>query len=211
MKNMSKFLLAGVLALSMSVPVFADRPDEPEVVVTDVESISDGEEGQAVESEAVIDLPTVKVTLPTSHGFIVNPYNLEDAGQIISAEATIVNASEVDVKVSLKSVAAAIEGKDSKSKAVLAAITDKTTAKTVELNLVVETETGTLHAPEAGLLITDKVKATDLVTIDKTNGEAILKYEGKTIANPVGNPWSDADTIKVTSIYSFAPVVETTP
>lgn len=208
MKKISKSLLVGALVLSMATPAFA-AITEPVVEDGDVTTIEAGATGQEVTSEATIELPTIKVTLPTSHGFIVNPYNLEDAGQIVSAEATIKNESSVAVEVSLKSTSANIEGKDTKTKAILGLIVDgKTTTKTVELNLVVEAteDKGTLDLTGGKLNITGKNTATKLVTLNATDGEAKLSYEGKVVANPVGNPWSDADKITVNSIYSFVPV-----
>ncbi|WP_313238439.1 hypothetical protein [Sporosarcina ureae] len=212
MKKFSGVLLAGVFVLSTAVPTFAADLDAPEVVDgTAIETVDGGVTGQEVKSEGTLKLPTISVTIPTTHGFLLNPYNLEEAGQIVSAEATISNASTVDVDVSLKSATAVIENTDPKAKAVLGMVTDKITSKTVELNLIVTPTAGTLLLDGGKLNITGKNAATKLVTLNKTNGAATLKYEGKTVANPLNNPWSAADKISLTSIYTFSPVLVTTP
>lgn len=210
MKKLNKFLFMGLAVLSISVPVFAEVT--PDAAVTEaVSTVKDGAAGKAVVSESTLTLPTISVTLPTTHGFIVNPYNLENAGQIVSSKATISNASDVAVEVSLKSATAVIAGETTTSKAVLGIVTDKITTKTVELNLVVTpTATkATLHAPELGVNITGKNTATKLVTLNKTDGEATLEYTGKVVANPTTSPWSSEDKITINAIYSFVPVSET--
>lgn len=213
MKKFNIVLLAAVLVLSMTVTAFADI-EGPELGADEViESVEGAVGGQEVVSEAELELPTIKVTIPTTQGFIVNPFNLEDAGQIVSTEATIKNESNVAVEVSLKSALAEIGATDPKQKAVLAAITAKTTAKTIELRLLVGAGTGaTLETglPVEGVLITGKEKDIKLAKLDigdETASEVTIEYGGKVLANPAGNPWTAADTIKVTSIYSFVPVV----
>ena len=114
MKKFSTLLLSGAFVLSTAVPAFA-AVEAPEVVEgTPIETVEGGVTGQSVKSKASLELPTIKVTLPTTHGFIVNPYNVEDAGQIVSAEAAITNESDVAVEVSLKSATADIEGAEGK-------------------------------------------------------------------------------------------------
>lgn len=204
MKKFSGVLLAGAFVLATAVPTFAADLDAPDVVDGELDSIQSGATGQEVESEGTLELPTISVTLPTSHGFILNPYNLEDAGQIISSVATISNASDVAVEVSLKSTTATIEGTDTKTKAVLGPVTDKTTTKTIQLDLNVVATAGTVATEK--VTITGKNAVTKLVTLNAETGEATLSYDGKVVANPVGNPWSDADKISVSSIYTFTPV-----
>ena len=209
MKKMRSLLVAGVLTLSVAGPAFAADIEAPEAGEgTLVETIDGGVEGKSVVSEAEFKLPEIKVTLPTTHGFIVNPYNLENAGQIVSSTATIKNESNVAVDVYLKSATAAIEGPEKKL-AVLGLVTDKITTKTVELNLNVaaDADKGTVVAAKTN--ITGKNTNVKLVSLPKETGLATLEYDGKVVANPVGNPWTDADKITVTSVYTFTPAVVT--
>ena len=206
MKKISSLLAVGALTLSVAAPAFATIEGPAVGEGTPIETIEGGVEGTSVVSEAEFKLPTIKVTIPTTHGFIVNPYNLENAGQIVSAEATIKNESDVAVDIYLKSTTAEITGPEKKL-AVLGAVTDKTTTKSVQLDLNVTSESGTVATPK--VTITGKNANVKLVTLPKTTGVATLKYDGSVVANPVGNPWTDTDTIKVTSVYTFNPAVVT--
>lgn len=212
MKKMRSLLVAGALTLSVSAPAFAaiEAPEAGEG--TAIETIEGGVTGSSVVSEGTFELPTIKVTLPTTHGFIVNPYNLENAGQIVSSTATIKNESDVAVDVYLKSATAEMKGStDTKKLAVLGLVTDKITTKTVELNLLVTADEGKGTVAAASVNITGKNTNVKLVSLPETTGEASLKYGGKAVANPVGNPWIAEDEIKVTSVYTFTPAVVTQP
>ncbi|MGX2961655.1 hypothetical protein JNUCC23_20710 [Peribacillus sp. JNUCC 23] len=212
MKKFSTLLLTGALVLSTAVPAFADTTPPDAVAGTPIETVDGGVTGQSVVSEASLELPTIKVTLPSSHGFIVNPYNIGDAGQIVSAAAEIKNESDIAVDVSLKSTVASIKGAVGKL-AILGPVTNTTTTKTVELNLMVTAEVaeGTVHPQNGKVNITGKNTSVKLATLPETTGKATLKYDGKAVANPVGNPWTAADEITVTSVYTFTPVANTTP
>ena len=104
-KKLLTLLLAATMLVSSSVAVLAADPAE----LTDVEALGTG---QAVEGTGEVNLPVIKVTVPTEVAFVLNPFQLEyedtegDSGiasnaQVATIAQKIESYSNVAVKVNV--------------------------------------------------------------------------------------------------------------
>ncbi len=133
-KRLLALTLATTLALGSTMMVSAAD--------TEISDATAAAAGQEVEGSSTVTVPTIKVTVPTTADFVINPYQLsynEDGltgnSQIISAEQTITNESSVAVAVNVSELTA--KGVSDGITIVTTAPTAKTTDKAAFLYLEV--------------------------------------------------------------------------
>lgn len=105
-KRLLALTLATTLALGSTMMVSAAD--------TTIDDAAAAAAGQEVEGSSTVTVPTIKVTVPTTADFVINPYQTEYTGedglkgnsQIISAEQTITNESSVAVAVNVSELTA---------------------------------------------------------------------------------------------------------
>lgn len=181
--------LATTLVLSSSVLAFADDQN-----ITDIAGLATGKE---ITGTSTVNSPNIKVTVPTSADIIINPFKMEytsasittpNKSQVISAEQSIKNESDVAVAVNVA------ELKAEPSEGVTLATTSTSGGK-----------------------VTAKTNIITLGKKDDSTAEAKFKIGGDVVANPTktdtstkattDDPWKDSDTIKVTLKLTFTPQV----
>lgn len=165
--------------------------------------------GQEITGAGEVNLPTIKVTVPTTADIVINPYQMEytkdgdtdplGSSQIISAEQEITNESNVAVAVNVVDLTATevAEGVTIST----TALTDKVTTKSAFLYLeVVKDDTdfaAAYNAKAANQVVVPYVKEGDtktkkgakdaIVTLeagDTTATKAKFKIGGSVVANP---------------------------
>ena len=219
--------LATTLVLSSSVLAFADDQN-----ITDIAGLATGKE---ITGTSTVNSPTIKVTVPASADIIINPFKMEytndsittpNKSQVISAEQSIKNESDVAVAVNVA------ELKAEPSEGVTSG--GKVTAKTAFMYLEVVDKNATFaekyDAKAAtqmaipGIAASDtKTKAaskTNIITLGKkadATAEAKFKIGGDVVANPtkidtsskatIDDPWTSSDTISVKLKLTFTPQV----
>lgn len=220
---MKKKLLALTLAttLALGSTMMVSAADE---VIGDAAGAAAGQE---VTGDSTVTVPTIKVTVPTTADFVINPYKLSyDSGsgltgnsQIISAEQTIKNESSVAVAVNVSDLTA----KDVSEgiTIVTTAPTAKTTDKAAFLYLEVTDQTFADNYTKAANQVViplagEKVKAASkdaIVTLakgDEAATTAKYKIGGSVVANPTAEgmtPWATTDAIGVSFKFTFTPQI----
>lgn len=222
-KKILALVLAATMAFGASMTVLADD--------STLEDSSSLTAGQEVTGDATVELPTLKVTVPTTTAIVINPYkisytnetdsSLTGNSQIISAEQTIKNESNVAVAVNVSSLTG------TPSEGLALATTDKLPAtKSVFLYLEVLGSDGSFadayNAKNANQLVvnTADAKAVSkdaIVTLaagDSTATTAKFKFGGAAVVNPtktgdnkttVQDPWTDSDKVTVSLKFTFTP------
>lgn len=219
-KRLLALTLATTLALGSTMMVSAAD--------TTIDDAAAAAAGQEVEGSSTVTVPTIKVTVPTTADFVINPYQTEYTGedglqgnsQIISAEQTITNESSVAVAVNVSELTA--KGVSEGITIVTTAPTAKTTEKAAFLYLEVTDkeafETGYKKAENQVVipLAGEKVKAASkdaIVTLAEGSVAATTaKYKigGSVVANPTAaetTPWAATDAIGVSFKFTFTPQV----
>lgn len=203
-KKILSFVLASAMLVGSALTVSAAD-------LTDAATLGAGQE---IEGSGEVSIPTLKVTVPTTLNFVVNPFQIEvkddsDAvlgkTQIISAPQEIVNGSDVAVAVNVKELTTKDVGEGIIIET--AALTTKNTGKSAFLYLeVVEgaADTATFassYNKSAGQVIIPNSEAKDakgkdiakaskdaVVTLQAgsvTETKAAFKLGGQVVANPV--------------------------
>lgn len=220
-KKVMSAVMAGAMVLSMGLTAFATAtPGQVEL---------EGEAGYDIEVGSSTQVAAIKVQVPESVGFIVNPYRLdaknEELGitttgntQIVSPLQKIVNLSDFKIKVG-----GTVYGFENSEEAKLAASISATTplAKEAVINFCYEAggnadstrlEAGSagnkvvLTTAEAGVALTD-------VEVDKKGGTDdayLFNFDGTAQDNP-GTPWTDGDTFGATISFTFTAVANAAP
>ena len=237
-KKVFALLLAATMTLGASMTVFA----------ADETTISDTT-GLAADTEVTVDtevkVPTIEVVVPTSSTIVINPFSLSyesqdksitGNSQIISAEQTIQNKSDVALAVNVASLTAAPTTDGTTAPKIVTTAPTKSTGKEIFLYLEVTSGefTNKYDSKNASELVataldtTGKTKAAskeNIITIpkkvdDSTASTAKFKFGGSVVTNPVivdstsktttQNPWTDSDTITVSLKFTFTPQAEAT-
>lgn len=237
-KKLISTAMAGVMALSLSVPAFADD----------------------VKVEGSINLPTINMVLPTTASMIMNHYELNVKlnprdpdetpvdDQIISPLMTVKNLSNIGVKV-----AVSVQGTKGKGTAAFATGTTqgstKSTAKEAfvyakfligDPDMAISDITAPTTVPSAdGDYLTilsetatevTKLKATDAASTTAGSVNVLTGTTGKTAANGgvlgfrffgdmtqapelngESDPWTDKDILGATVSFTFSPVAGSLP
>lgn len=193
-------VLAGVMALSMAVPAFAE-----EVNIT-----------------GSTQAPTISITVPTEGTVVINPYRMtveveeeEVTDKIISAVQYIVNESDVAVSVSA-TVTGTVAGE-----AVLAtaALKGTETTKSVFMYLEVaeataddgtgDPEWATAYDKATHVIVNAKgTTLSNILTLDAGDEDptyAAFHLAGD-VASAPATAWTDADTVSVKIVFTFNPV-----
>ena len=210
-------LAAGIMTLSMAGSVFAE---DTTVDVTSVEQT-----GSSVVSQADVKLPRIKVAMPSSFGFTVNPYKVGESEdtqkQIVSTETKITNYSEVPVKVKCAQLAATTSNATDPSKAPVyveeAANVADDDQKGVNLKLAYTTTQGNYESGDAiGVKAFNAEDASaytvnkDLATLAKATSETeaaaqgtvYMKYDGS-VNNKSAQPWLADDQVIALAVFTF--------
>ena len=185
------------MALSLSTAVFAEGADAT------VESLNAGAAGTAVETTSTIELPTINVVMPTTHSFVLDPYQVSEefTGQIGTTVAKIQNKSSVPIDVQLKSATATLTSSKT-TKPVLVASKDilaKATNKSIFLQLLASTDDFSAEENTTKVVMTGKNAATPLGTVAETDGVMSLKYDG----GMTTVDWDESDKVVIKSVYTF--------
>lgn len=210
-KKLVTLLLAATMMVGGTLNVFAADN------TTDLEGSEAAATGSEVTGESTVNLPVVKVTVPTTADIVINPFQMsyadEGAGiegnsQIISAEHEISSSSNVAVAVNVADLTTT-EVTEGISVAT-AALTSKVTTKSafLYLEVVKAGDDGKYtfasaydRAATSQVIIPNsedasgKVKAASkdaIVVLDAAAGEstpskAAFKIGGNVVANPVGS------------------------
>ncbi|MBD5545540.1 MAG: hypothetical protein HDR01_15175 [Lachnospiraceae bacterium] len=215
-KRLLALTLAATLALGSTMMVSA----------ADLEDAAAAATGQEVEGSSTVTVPTIKVTVPTTADFVINPYQTEYSedglignSQIISAEQTITNESAVAVAVNVSDLTAkdVTEGITIVTTAPTAKTTDKAAFLYLEVTDQTFAESYTKAANQVVIpLAGEKVKAASkdaIVTLakgDETATTAKYKIGGSVVANPTAEgttPWATTDSIGVSFKLTFTPQI----
>lgn len=194
-KRLMAFTLAATMMVGSALTVHAAN-------VTDMAGAGAGQE---ITGSGTIELPEIKITVPTSADIVINPFQMSCtvdsktySTQIISPEQEIVNESNVAVAVNIADLTA----KDVADGVTISTteLTDKSTAKSAFLYLEVVNEDGTLadkYTRAVNQVVVPYVAAGDtrtkkgakdaIVTLaagDSTATKAKFAIGGKVVANP---------------------------
>ncbi len=220
-KKIMSSALAGVMALSLSVPAFAAANSNTSL-----------EQNTAI--TGTTQAPTIKITVPDTGAVVVNPYKMSvtpDGGstavtdQIISATQFIENASDVAVKVSAQVTGTAAGN--------LAFATASTQTKAVTTNSVfmyfemVASDDGSTEPTWATaydsksatqiLISTKATKKADMLTLAAGTGTAAASAGGYAAFHLAGDAastpttaWAAADKADVAIAFTFTPTATST-
>lgn len=206
-------LLIGTMLLGTSLTAFAED--------TSVET--PGESGlyeAEVKGEAAPELPTIKVTVPTTANLALNPYKMEVENEegdtltdkIVTVDSVISNESDVKVAVNVSSFKATV-GTDSAVVFASAPFTEgkEPTTKSVfaYLDIVGEDEE---HKPfdktaDGQLVLSDKAaKKDNMFVLDAEDGTAKFAIKGDVASKPT-IAWTEKDTFETSLKFTFTPQV----
>jgi hypothetical protein len=196
MKNSMKRMLSAVMAITMvasatSATAFADVSDAS----ADKTSVSDLNGTAFSAGNNGVEMPAIKVSVPTTNVISIDPYNTLNKGQISSNDNIIINYSNVPMSVKLTSVKAegtgvTIEAKaktdDSKWAVVSLAVTDGANKETTKVLSGTEQEiaVSTAMAPYGGVV---KFNVTGTCALDPATA------------------WGSTDKVNVSATYKFTP------
>lgn len=213
-KRLLALVLAGVMTFGASLTAFAADA-----------SVTDTTTETTVTGSGAINVPTIKVTVPTAFDVVLNPFQIayEDADgntqktQIVTVPQLITNESNVAVAVNVKEFKAT----PSTGVTLLPKAVGKATDKSVYLYLdMVASSTDNAAAAKftgSGLVPTDDSgdgSSRDAVVILAAGNEAAtyaaFKLGGDMVVNPVdtdgtATPWVAADKVDVTFKLTFTP------
>ena len=217
MTKMNKRFVAGMLSsafvLSLGMSAFA----------ADTATLDGTEWTSDVEVTVTTEVPTIKVTLPTTADITINPYKMEVevdsetySDSIISPEYTIKNESDCGVKITATASAAAA------GEAVIATAALKGTETTKSIFLYIDaayegTAYGEAYNSKAvnQLAITTKEASKTIMELAAgadaaTEGTYMIKGDA---ASAPATPWTATDTATVTLSFKIDPVAvaEATP
>lgn len=104
MKKIMAVLMTAAMVMSTGVIASADTAPATGVTTGAVTGSSTSMEGVGD-----IDAPVINVEMPTKFTFLIDPYKIEKAGQIVSPDLTITNKSNVNVDIRLAKMYAAYQ------------------------------------------------------------------------------------------------------
>lgn len=223
-KKIMSAVMAGAMVLSMGMTAFAASTTSSGITL-------EGEEGYEIEVGSSTAAATIKVQVPETVGFIVNPYRLEAKNeeigistaaetQIVSPLQKIVNKSAFKIKVGGKIFA--VENNPEEAKLVAAITTTAPTngfAKEAKIHFLAKAGTA---ADSTALKITGsstcdvdlstaKVEAGAALTdveLDKdggTNPAYTFNFDGEAQAAPA-TAWTEGDTFGANIAFTFTAV-----
>ncbi len=221
-KNVLSAIMAGAMVLSMGLTAFAAAtPSGVEL---------EGEEGYDIEVGTATQVATIKVKVPETVGFVVNPYRLdvknEELGitdtsksQIVSPIQKIENLGAF--KISVGGTIYAVENSEEAKlvENVTASGTDLAKEASINFNYVAGegTET-TLSTPNTTKLFEAKAEAGKALTAveidakDTASGKPVylFQFDGSAQSNP-STPWTEGDTFGATISFTFTAVANDAP
>lgn len=190
---MKKRMLSAILAMSMvmgmsSVTAFA----------ADIDDVANaGQNTFSAENEGYVE-PTINVTLPTSGAISLDPFNINQQGQIFSANYKIINNSNVPLAVTIKGAkAVGTEGFAMVDKA----LKDGSKWAMVSINVTDGLGKATTKLVGASTDGVDVAVATDMAPM---GGIVKFSYTGQT-ADVLSSDltWTTTDKVTVSNTYSF--------
>lgn len=209
-------ILAGVMALGGSMTAFA-----ADATVNDISTAT------TVTGTGSMNLPTIKVTVPTAFNVVLNPYQIayevdgtDYKTQIVTVPQLITNESDVAVAVNVKEFTAT----PSSDVKVVAKTVGRATDKSVYLYLEIVNSTteeaanakftGIGIVPGNDTAATSKDAVVTLAAGSETPTYAAFKMGGDMVVNPVDesgdvDPWVAADKVDVSFKFTFTPQMAT--
>lgn len=212
---MNKKLLATVLASTMvlgSMSAYA-AVEVPSTEATAAAASSVGVENKITAEGEMVPV-AINVDIPTKMPLLLNPYNVDNVGKVLSPVVTITNKGATAVEATLVKFETKLTSTDTKSPITLAttAILPASVKKEVLLYLRQGVDATTDPVTTDFDVKTDApyvVKATGFVPtkykpLAKTTGTLKLQFQGDINSKVI---WNDADTIEASPIFTFAPTV----
>lgn len=209
--KMNKRIMSLVLALGLMTSASS-------IFAADVTDLAGLAEAEVVVSGSVT-LPTIKVTLPTSATFKIDPFNVAGEGQIASTEFKVINESDVAVDVVLNEYKVNIDAATSK---VVLATTPTISATSVKNDVFLRIEAA--KGTDDYAAFDAKKDAKKIVKVGKGLNENLgtlaakpesgdaeelrMQFAGAVNSNVV---WTADDTIEVTPVFKISPQVLVTP
>lgn len=222
---MKRKILAAVLSMSMILGTGMSA------LAADIETATDGiySSGE-ISGTTDVTLPIIKVTVPSSLGDVVlNPYQMDVTvgsdtiqEQLLTAEQSIENYSNVGVAVNISSLVAE-KGASSEVVFATAALKGTETTKSVFMYMeVVKDGENYKNAYEAkaanqALVSLKETKKDNIIILDKSSDSASdavgstatvakFKFVGDAATNPA-KAWAATDTFTVKMKFTFTPQV----
>lgn len=212
-KKLIALALAGVMTFGTSLTAFAA---DAEVTDTATET--------TVTGTGSMNVPTIKVTVPTSFNVVLNPYQIayevdseSYKTQIVTVPQLITNESNVAVAVNVKEFKATPSSDVKLSAKAVGKATDKSVYLYLDIVNSTTEEAGKAKFAGSGLVPTDdsesgssKDAAVILAAGNEKATYAAFKLGGDMVVNPVdedGNadPWVAADKVDVSFKFTFTP------
>lgn len=225
---MKKKILAAALAMTMVLGGSVSALASDDRATVDENSITNGVYGAELEIESVVNTPTIELKVPTSFKVGINPYKMEynadkpedaaaekSTNQIVCAEQTITNNSNVPVAVNVAELGATVA---TPSKAVLAAAAPTAAVKTKSVFLYLETKSAAKDDYDAfkpankNVLVVPVTKTASKLNImeldakDGENAEMNFRFNGS-VADSPSEVWTADDTIGLKVKFTFTPLV----
>lgn len=238
---MNKKLLATVLASTMvlgSVSAYAAVKDEA-TTVAPIKMTGLSDAGQKVTVKTSQAKLVIDVTIPTSMNMVLNPYNIDTVGQIVSPVIPIISASSsnIDLEVKVTAFDVAIAGSTTVKPTLLAAQPAANAPATTKKDIFLY-----LRSADAAVAVASPAVISDVVsTLTFANEQAFTEANDKlrviTKTGPLTTPlnlgtlekgkaigwkfdgsmndkvlWDSKDTVSATPTFTFTPVpVPVTP
>lgn len=218
MKKIGALIMACVMALSLAATAFA----------TDA-TVTDPAKGASVKVTGSTLLPTIKLTVPTAAGVVLNPYGmkLKDdltgldsggtiSGKVVSAISNITNLSDVKIKVGVTATATATGL--TLAKASVASITGKDKQAFVKLEMITaddaNSDADAFGTPEGEIILATAATSlkTPIELAASTDGNSAaaggvlaFRFTGDTSSEPT-TAWTNKDTVTANLAFTFTPM-----
>ncbi len=214
-KKLLALALAGVMTFGASLTAFAADATVDNTTTSEAEITGTGS----------MNLPTIKVTVPTSFNVVLNPfqiaYTVDDVvykTQIVTVPQLIANESDVAVAVNVSEFKATPEGDAKLAAKSVGKLTDKSVYLYLEIVNSASDNAGEAKFTGSGLVPTtdgDGAKKDAVITLAAKSDTvpktyAAFKLGGDMVVNPVNadgaaDPWVAADKIGVSFKLTFTP------
>lgn len=205
-----------LFAFPVEIPVLTSVVHAEDTTTIDTVDTSGAYQGK-VDVTSEVQSPTIKVTIPTSAKFWLNPYRIKIASagdsqdEVVSEEATISNYSDVAIQMG-----ATLQATKAGNLNLVAKLTGKETDKSAVIYLEMKSDNGYAEAYNAKadnqiLLSTTAASKTNMGKIKarEDNGTTaqtgFFQFRGSLNPNS-STAWTDKDTPTVVLTYSFLPV-----